>query len=164
MRVGWILADTSIINKVKSLGWLSSGGGVCNTMGHIVRSYIQLGYFQKIIDATRKEFGERARLCDEILKGSKAYSYEFPLYGYFFWLKLADNVNLEKLKSAMLKEDCHAFFGDFLIHDEAGKEEKFQFLKRRIRLCFVRYSKERVLEGFYIMKNLIEESVEITKF
>lgn len=164
MRVGWLMADLSVINKVKSIGWLNSGGGMCNTMSHIVRSYMQLGYFEKIINATRQNFGERAKICDDILKGSKAFTYDFPEWGYFFWLKLSDNVNLDKLKANLLKEDMHVLFGESAIHENALKEDKFQFLKRRIRICFVRFDLDQLKAGVKLLREIIENSCDSTKF
>lgn len=160
MRIGWILADSLILNQIKSLGWMNSGGGMCNTMGHIVRSYMQLGFFEKVIEATRKDFSERINICDEILNGSKAFSYELPTWGYFYWLKLSNKVNLEKLKSLLTEEDLLVLFGESCLADSEQSKEKFAFLKRRIRVCFVRYPIDKIKEGFALLRKLIENSLD----
>ena len=45
-RVGWIQCHTDIVKILGSLGWIASGGGICNTMNQFLRSFIELGFLE----------------------------------------------------------------------------------------------------------------------
>ena len=160
MRVGWILASKSICLKLKTINWVVSGGGIVSTMSHIVCSYMQLGLMQKVIDATRKNFLERAIKVDKVLQGSDSFNYDFPWWGYFFWIKLNPKVDVEKLKRLLAKNKVLVLFGDSAMDSEKKNLPQFQYLKHRMRICFVKLDIEIVLIACQVIRNCIEESME----
>eukprot|EP00340_Litonotus_pictus_P002419 CAMPEP_0170518776 /NCGR_PEP_ID=MMETSP0209-20121228/4390_1 /TAXON_ID=665100 ORGANISM="Litonotus pictus, Strain P1" /NCGR_SAMPLE_ID=MMETSP0209 /ASSEMBLY_ACC=CAM_ASM_000301 /LENGTH=384 /DNA_ID=CAMNT_0010804461 /DNA_START=20 /DNA_END=1174 /DNA_ORIENTATION=- len=160
IRVGWIQADSSVIDKVKSLGWISSGGGMCNTMSHIVLSYMQLGFLDLKIKMMQENYRERVKMSDEVLKGSKAYTYVYPVQGYFFWLKLSDEVNVNKLKETLEQEKVIVLFGNEAVAEEFRAENQFLFLERRIRISFGTLPLEKTIRGFSLLRSIIENSLE----
>lgn len=159
-RIGWIMAEKSIIQKLENLGYVTSGGGVNSTLNQFVRSFIELGYIDIAIETTQKNFSNRIVKCDEVLKNSEAFSYIYPQGGYFFWLALNDKVNIDKLKAKLEQEDFVVLFGDGAVDATTLDKKDLEFLKRRVRLCFTRYELNRVLEGFALFRKLAEESME----
>ena len=160
VRLGWMVADTHVIEKLLKIGFISSGGGVNNTMNHVLCSYIQLGFLEKMIHFTRENFNNRVNKVDEILQGSTAYDYDSPKWGYFYWIKLNDKVDIDVFKKKMEEEDLHVLFGISALQKEYAQKEEYKYLNRRIRICFVRYDLNRVLEGCKVLRRILEESVK----
>ncbi len=159
-RIGWIMAEESIIKRLEMLGFVNSGGGINSTMNQFVRSFIELGYIDKAIETTSNNFSNRIAKCNEILKDSKAYTYIYPRGGYFFWLRLDDKVNLDKLKKRLDEEDFVILFGDGAVDVLTLKPKDLENLQRRVRLCFTRYEIQRLLEAFAFFRKLAEECME----
>ena len=160
MRVGWIYADEHIITKLKKQGWIMSGGNPANTMSHIIRSYIELGLIDKIVNGTREDFAYRAKEVNDVLKGSQAFTYDLPYYGYFFWLKVSEKVNLTILKKKLLDADIHVMFGEAALLSELKDSLDFKYLQRRIRICFVRYETKFMCEMLKELRSILESSME----
>lgn len=159
IRLGWILAHKNVIKKLESIGYIMSGGGVNPFMNQVVRSFIETGGLDKAIQYSQDSFRERIRLCDEILKGSKAYTYLYPAGSYFFWLILSDDIDLDKLNKRLAEEDVVVLFGDQAIDIKTRTPEEVQKYKRRIRLSFARYKFDRLLEGFKLFRSIIDECI-----
>ena len=151
------MAEKSIISRLETVGYIASGGSVNNTLSQFVRSYIELGLIEDAIELTRKNFSKRIELCDDVLKGSYAYDYIKPEGGYFFWLRLNDKVNVDKLKSRLSEEDIVILFGDIAADLKTLNKNEIEQLSKRIRLCFTRYEMDKMVKGFKIVRSLIEE-------
>lgn len=159
-RIGWIMAEKNVINRLEAVGYVASGGSVNNTISQFVRSYIELGLIEEAIEYTKQNFNKRIELCDKVLKGSKAFTYIKPQGGYFYWLRLNNKVNINKLKKKLDDENTVILFGDSAADLNTLNDKEKEQLSRRIRLCFTRYEMDKMVKGFEFVRKLIEDCFE----
>jgi DNA-binding transcriptional MocR family regulator len=83
------------------------------------------------------------------LEGSNNYEINSPLDcgGYFIWVKLRDNVNLEKLRAQLVEDNIVVGWGEIFVQEKDRELEKFQYLKRRMRLGFSFLDEDVLVSG-----------------
>lgn len=102
LRLGWLQASPSLVNKLSSLGVYASGGGTNHFMTCLVKEWLESGDQQSYLEELRALYRSRVDRMATLLEqhlGAKV-SFEKPLGGYFFWLRLADGRDAETLLPA----------------------------------------------------------------
>ena len=127
-----------------------------------------------VLNYTVNQLSLKKTKANDILKFNKSmikgklvelYSYEIPTSGFFLWLKLCDEINLEKLKRLLELNNIQLLFGESFTSKVALEEDRFKYLYRRIRLSFGTLPLDKLLRGLSKLKIIFEQCcLEDTKF
>jgi len=141
MRVGWIQTCPDLRNRLMDNGFVVSGGSVCHFASHIVRHAIDLGLQQELVSDLRRTYRDRVEAMQNSLQeffGDLA-TWRQPEGGYFFWLRLNENVD-----TTALRERARALETGFQPGAAFSIEGGF---RNYLRLCFAHYNAEQIHEG-----------------
>ena len=102
LRLGWIQSNAELMGILTASGVLVSGGNFNHFTSHIVRQLIENGELAPFIAYLRSSYAARAEAMDKALRThlDGLATWQKPQGGYFFWLKLPDDINTEDLKAA----------------------------------------------------------------
>jgi DNA-binding transcriptional MocR family regulator len=90
LRLGWILANPVLVQRLASCGLLDSGGGMNPFTSAIVRGVIESGDLKRNIARLTEVYAARVRALDRSLRRHMPQAeYSAPQGGYFFWLRMA---------------------------------------------------------------------------
>jgi len=92
----------------------------------------------------------------DILNGSPNFTVNKPEGGYFLWIKLNENVDLNILKGLLDKEQITLFFGETFVQMADREKEQFKFLQRRIRIAFSFMDLDLLLDGTKLLREAID--------
>jgi DNA-binding transcriptional MocR family regulator len=148
LRLGWIQAHPNIIARFASCGLLDSGGGMNPFTSALVRGVVESGGLEKNIGRLRLIYQEQVAVMDEALRLHVPESvYQNPRGGYFFWVRFPSHVDTRELrqKASTFKVD----FRPGALFSSRGE------LKNYMRLCFVHYEKEEIVEGITRLKECL---------
>jgi len=151
LRLGWIQAHPSKINRLAASGLLDSGGGLNPFTSHIVRGVIESGGLEKNIGRLKHIYRDQVRAMDEALRlHLPDVAYSIPHGGYFFWLNLSKDIDATELrrKAPSFKVD----FRPGSLFSSKGR------LKNYIRLCYVHYEVEKIEEGVKRLKQCLDSA------
>lgn len=97
-----------------------------------------------------------------VLEGSPNFEVKSPLAcgGYFIWIKLADNINIAKVKSQLAEDNIVAPFGEIFVQESDREKQEFEYLKRRIRLGFSFLEEDVLVEGSKKVRAAIDGAVD----
>lgn len=110
-------------------------------------------------------FKDRINSMFDILNGSPNFTINKPDGGYFLWIKLSENVDLQKLKGLLEIEKITLFFGEMFVQLADREKEQFKYLHRRIRICFSFMDVDLLLDGCKLLREAIDNaSANISKF
>lgn len=84
-----------------------------------------------------------------ILEGSNNFSVNTPLDcgGYFIWVKLGDNVNVQKVREQLESDNIVVGWGEIFVQMSDREKDQFQYLKRRMRLGFSFLDEDVLVDG-----------------
>ncbi|MBC8496513.1 MAG: PLP-dependent aminotransferase family protein, partial [Chloroflexi bacterium] len=89
LRLGWIQAHRSVINRLAGCGLLDSGGGMNPFTSAVVRMLVESGGLKENIANLRKEYTRRLGAMDAaLLRYLPTAEYTLPEGGFFFWVRL----------------------------------------------------------------------------
>jgi 2-aminoadipate transaminase len=99
MRLGWLQAPASVLQRIKSCGVVESGGALNPFVSTIVHSAIELGLLDEHVEHVRRTLASRSKTLCDMLESTCPEGCEFtvPTGGYFVWMKLPDPVHCERL-------------------------------------------------------------------
>ena len=115
----------------------------------------------KWLENLRNSLLDRVNRSYNILEGSKAFKLSKPKGGYFLWIRLNDNVNLERMHRAFPEYNIIIITGDVFVQESDREKPEFLCLKRRIRVSYSYNDLDKLIEGLSIMRKCIESAVEI---
>ena len=146
MRLGWIQSSPQLIDRLSYSGYINSGGSVNQFTSHIVRSAIDMGLLNTHLEKIRNVYRSRLEAMDaalmEIFRDTATWI--CPDGGYFFWIKLNDDVDTGKLKKIALEHKTGFQAGE--VFSSCGN------FKNYIRLSFARYNESDIREGIVQLK------------
>jgi 2-aminoadipate transaminase len=145
LRLGWLQAHPNKINRLVTCGLLDSGGGLNPFTSAIVRGVIESGGLERHIKKLIEIYLARLNFMNLSLQEHLSQMrYSIPQGGYFFWVRLPDEVDASELR-----QKAKAFKVDIrqgtLFSSQNG-------LKNYMRLCFVFQSEEEIEEGIVRLK------------
>jgi DNA-binding transcriptional MocR family regulator len=145
LRLGWVQAHPKIIKRFIVCGLLDSGGGMNPFTSAMIRDVIESGGLEKHIGRLRHIYQDQASAMAEALRLHLPEAvYNIPQGGYFFWLRLPNQINTRELRkqASVFKVD---FRPGALFSSRNG-------LENYMRLCFVHYEKDEIKEGVWRLK------------
>ena len=99
LRLGWVQAAPEHVQRLVGSGLLDSGGGLNPFTSAIVGSALETGLQARQVARLRDVYRRRVAALDAALRihlGGAA-SWAVPEGGYFFWLRLPEGVDAERL-------------------------------------------------------------------
>eukprot|EP00188_Purpureofilum_apyrenoidigerum_P004386 Plantae.Rhodophyta-Purpureofilum_apyrenoidigerum.ctg4939.p1 GENE.Plantae.Rhodophyta-Purpureofilum_apyrenoidigerum.ctg4939~~Plantae.Rhodophyta-Purpureofilum_apyrenoidigerum.ctg4939.p1 ORF type:complete len:443 (-),score=59.79 Plantae.Rhodophyta-Purpureofilum_apyrenoidigerum.ctg4939:190-1386(-) len=161
IRVGWIDAHPSLVERLSQYGPIVSGGCTSHFMACVVAELINSGRQAQLLDSFREsyEMGAKAMtaaLNEFLPKAMAGRSYKFgsPRGGYFLWLELCDGVDTDEL--VVLAEAKHKVFffaGNAFCTDKS--------MSHCLRLCFAMLDPNSIREGVRRLCDAIAEYIQI---
>ena len=147
IRFGFIYAHSSVIDKIHKNGIICSGNGLNSMSNYIVASFIELGYLNERLECQRQFLSKNKEVAYEVLKTSPFFEFQIPEGGYFYFLVLNKNVDIDRLNALKSKYDISFVNGFDIIPDKFKGE--FSEFKHTVRLSIS-----------YLPENLIKEACE----
>jgi DNA-binding transcriptional MocR family regulator len=151
LRLGWLQAGPKTIKRFNSCGLLDSGGGLNPFTSTIVRGVIETGGLEKNLSKLINVYRSQLQVMNSCLQEHLPnVEYAVPGGGYFFWLRLPEEIDTKELRqnAAMFKVD---FRPGTLFSSRNG-------LKNYIRLCFVYYEEKEIQEGILRLRDCLSSS------
>ena len=151
LRLGWLQAHPNKINRLVTCGLLDSGGGLNPFTSAIVQGVVESGDLEKHINSLIEVYRARLNFMDlSLRKHLPQVTYSTPQGGYFFWVRLPDDMNASELrrKAEDFKVDIRQ---GALFSSRNG-------LKNYMRLCFVFYEQDKIEEGILRLKECLQNS------
>jgi DNA-binding transcriptional MocR family regulator len=147
LRLGWLQAHPTIIQRLTSSGLLNSGGGLNPFTSVVIHGLVESGGLEKNIGELRLKYARQVKVMDEALRRHlPEVTFAVPQGGYFFWIHLPD------INTRELRKQAHAHKVDFrpgaLFSSRGG-------LENYLRLCFVHYDEAKINEGVLRLKKCI---------
>ena len=89
LRLGWIQGASDALRTITQSGVVRSGGGLSSFVSGVMRSLIDLGLADEVLDGLRPVYAERsAVLCRALRELLPAVTFVEPTGGYFVWAQL----------------------------------------------------------------------------
>ncbi len=151
LRLGWLQAHPNKINRLVTCGLLDSGGGLNPFTSAIVQGVVESGDLEKHLNSLIEVYRARLNFMDlSLRKHLPQVTYSTPQGGYFFWVRLPDDMNASELrrKAEDFKVDIRQ---GALFSSRNG-------LKNYMRLCFVFYEQDKIEEGILRLKECLQNS------
>lgn len=149
LRLGWLQAGPDKIRLFNTCGLLDSGGGLNPFTSAIVRGVIETGGLENNIKQLTDIYRSRLHVMNSSLRQHVPdVEYIVPGGGYFFWLRLPEEVDAKVLRqnASMFKVD----FRPGTLFSSRGA------LKNSIRLCFVHYEEPEIEQGILRLRQCLE--------
>jgi len=149
LRLGWIQTEADRVMKFASSGLLDSGGGLNPFTSAIVRGVLESHGLEANIAHLRSVYQDRLQaLAGALQRYLPEASFSLPQGGYFFWVRLPDEMDAAKLL------DCAAahkvsFRPGVRFSSQSG-------LTNWMRLCFAFYEADQLEEGVRRLKACID--------
>jgi len=145
LRLGWLQAHPNKINRLVTCGLLDSGGGLNPFTSTIVQNIVESGNLEKHINRLIEVYRARLNFMDSSLrKHLPEIKYSVPQGGYFFWVKLPEDIDASELRRKAK---------DFKVDIRQGALFSSQNgLKNYMRLCFVFHEEDKIEEGIVRLK------------
>jgi len=150
LRLGWLQAHPKKINRLVTCGLLDSGGGLNPFTSAIVQNLVESGNLEKHINRLIEVYRLRLSFMDSSLrKHLPEITYSVPQGGYFFWVKLPEDMDASELrrKAKDFKVDIRQ---GALFSSQKG-------LKNYMRLCFVFHEEDKIEEGIVRLKECLHD-------
>lgn len=145
LRLGWIQAQPDIISRLVTSGLLDSGGGLNPFTSAIIREVIESGDLEKNVNRLIEIYRPRVALMDSLLrKHFPEAVYSVPNGGYFFWVRLPEEVD-----AADLRKKAQAANVDIRQGVLFSSQNR---LKNSMRLCFVFHEEKEIEQGIVRLK------------
>jgi DNA-binding transcriptional MocR family regulator len=89
LRLGWVQGAPDVLRTITKSGVVQSGGGLNPFVSGVMRSLIDLGLADAVLDGLRRVYAERsAVLCRTLRERLPAVTFVEPTGGYFVWAQL----------------------------------------------------------------------------
>ena len=147
MRIGWILADKSIISKLESVKRCKNIH-VSFLDQAILYDYLNNGSFEKYMKKIKKFYKEKYEFALECVKKYIHTDYIMGEGGLHIFLKL-DNINSRELLTRCYEKGVIFMCGDVFYTDDSGHDT--------LRLGFSRLDFEDIEKGIKIIGSVIDE-------
>lgn len=139
LRLGWIQAHGSVIDRLAGSGLLDSGGGMNPFASALVRDLIESGGLEENIAHLQVEYARRLEALDVALRQYLPEAeYELPRGGFSIWVRLPGE------DTAELRSRAGEFNLDFR---QGALFSSRQGMREHLRLSFCYYPPEEIEEG-----------------
>jgi len=141
LRIGWIQAAPTIVDRFADAAVTFSGGGFNHFASALVKEVIDMGLLDENIGRLRVAYSERADAMDLAIRSHFGGSVDFckPSGGYYFWLRFPGG--LDTVEFLPRAEQQGVSFRPGNAFSESGRFTDF------LRLTYTLYEKEELEEG-----------------
>ncbi len=140
LRLGWIQTSSEMIQQLLQNGVVDSGGSLNQYTSNIVRSVIELGLLDDYLAFLKGAYLERMTAMSGALRSHlPQIDFMEPHGGFFFWFKLAEDVDTAQILPEALAQQV-GFQPGIKFSSQNG-------LNNYIRLSFAFYSVAEIEEG-----------------
>lgn len=151
IRLGWIQVGkkSTLLDKMDKSGTLWSGGGLNSLTSSIIDSAIELGLLEKHLLSLRETYSKRLDILSDSLDPirGKYIEFEKPSGGYFLWIKVLGDIEMEKLTQIPgVKLKLGKEFGD--------SSHSY------IRLCFGHVTEDEIKTGGLLICDFLSKQHE----
>jgi DNA-binding transcriptional MocR family regulator len=152
LRLGWIQASREMIERLTRCGLLDSSGGLNPFTSALVRVVIEEGWQQQHIDKLRVVYRDRAAAMGRALHRELdgAARFDEPQGGYFYWLRLAEEIDTLALEAAATQHKVGYRAGP-RFSSRAG-------LRNCLRISFAYYEIPELEEGVARLARLLKSN------
>lgn len=149
LRLGWVQASPSHLQRLAGAGLLASGGGLNPFTSALVALLLEQGQQEQHLEQLRQVYRRRIVALDTALQQQlgEQVRYTVPEGGYFFWVQLPDSLDSETLLAQAAR--C-----------QVGFRPGSRFSSRKafgnfIRLSFAFYEPEPLQEGIHRLQTAL---------
>lgn len=141
LRLGWIEAAPSLLQRLVNSGLLQSGGGLNPFTAEIVRSLLEMGWQDEFLARLKVVYQSRAAALSRALRRYLPDAAQFtePAGGFFIWVKLPGVVD-----TAVLLDGLRPYQ---VAYHPGSKFSAEQGLRQYLRLSFAFYDEATLEEG-----------------
>jgi DNA-binding transcriptional MocR family regulator len=101
LRLGWINADSGIVRRLTSLGYIDSGGGVNHATALAMATFGTSGAYCQHVARMRHRYKVRRNVLVEALRSAlPGLEVPSPAGGWFLWLPLPEGITAAELLPA----------------------------------------------------------------
>ncbi len=150
LRLGWIQSSPEMIRRWTDIGVVNSGGSLNHFTSHLVRHAIDSGLQQTHMEKLRRVYHARVEVMDAALN-----EYLFahatwlrPEGGYFFWLRLHENIDAGELRRRAMKRKVGFQEGELF--------SSCRDMKNYLRLSFAYYNEAEIHQGIARLKSIFD--------
>ena len=141
LRLGWVQAAPEHVQRLVGSGLLDSGGGLNPFTSALVGSALETGLQARHLARLKDVYRQRVAALDAALRAhlGSAASWAVPDGGYFFWLRLPEGMDAERLAphAAAHKVGYRA----------GARFSSCDGLREYVRLSFAYYDDAQLAEG-----------------
>ena len=155
LRIGWLVASPDWIERFANSGKLQMGGGANPFTAAVVADYCRGGRWAGHVAWLRGEYERRCAVALEALELTMPNSVRWtrPQGGYFIWLTLPPNLNVDDLENAAKAESVYFASGKgFYVNPADGDHH--------LRLSFSYVPLDDLRRGICILGDLIKRLSE----
>jgi len=150
LRLGWIHAHRTVIDRLAGSGLLDSGGGMNPFTSALVRGLIESGGLEENINRLRTEYACRLDAMEGALRQHlPSAEYSLPGGGFFFWVRLPG------VETAELRRKAQGYQVDIR---QGGLFSSRKGLQDYLRLGFCFYGLEAIEEGVKRLMDCIRQN------
>jgi len=148
LRLGWIQAGPGLLRRLVENGFVNSGGSINHYASHIVRHAIDLGLQHAHLTELRRTYRHRVEVMQDALQAQfgDLATWQRPDGGYFFWLRLDDDVDTERVRDRA--RQLRTGFQPGPVFSSGGRLRNF------LRLSFAHYGEDDIREGVARMRSI----------
>lgn len=158
LRFGFIYAHKDIIKRIALTPLSYLPCGFKNINEHIFRSYIELGFLDKLIRDHREYIVNSISIAIRILSKNPYISFEQPEGGYFIFVYIDQRVDQEKLLHILPKNGIQILPGIYCIPENL--REELTHFNRTVRLCFSVIDSQLIEEAVLLFNSLFESCLK----
>lgn len=150
LRLGWIQTSPDLAKRLTAVGAINSGGSLNHFTSHVVRCALDAGLQQAHLDKLRRVYRSRVEVMDDALEEclSGHATWVRPDGGYFFWVRLSENIDAQELRRRANEEQVGFVSGHLFSSRDA--------MKTHIRLSFAYYAEADIREGIARLRSLLD--------
>eukprot|EP00300_Choanocystis_sp_HF-7_P012741 c18010_g1_i1.p1 GENE.c18010_g1_i1~~c18010_g1_i1.p1 ORF type:complete len:377 (+),score=70.52 c18010_g1_i1:241-1371(+) len=153
MRVGWLEANSNIIQKIlHQTGYLCSGGGFNPFVSEMIEEFMLTGGLQHHVDQICQVLQTNSNSTVDELQRNGLSLHATPSGGYFCWVHLPDGVSAVEFLT-FAKQN----YGVSFVAGPTCDISKQGTLDSMIRLCFAFEPEQRLLQGVARIAEALKE-------
>jgi DNA-binding transcriptional MocR family regulator len=153
LRLGWIQAAPSLLQRLITSGLVDSGGGLNPFTSNLVRIVLERGWQDSHLANLKAIYKRRAAKMRGALDHYLAdvASFVMPAGGFFFWLSLAEEIDTSDLLPRALEYQVG--------FQEGAKFSSSQSQRNSMRMSFAYYNEDEISKGIERLRNAIAASL-----
>lgn len=155
IKVGFNLCHKNVVEKHCNLAIILAGGFSFNQ--HLVRSYIELGILDKLINQQIDFIRNQRNILYEVISKCKYIKVEKSEGGYYLFASIDEAVNMEKVHSLRQEYNLNYIKGEDCGTVDLKNDPSFSHLKRCIRLSYSYLRPKELKTAGEVFVKLIED-------